>query len=211
MKFHRISQADFQIDTQPVLPQVSSPTYRHACFLMYTFSESVTVLIFFLLCFFIKQIKCFVLFPWKKNPTKQRQIHDTLSPTKLRETENKELLDNISNRWRYQISSSTFSFLLFLIFCDISFSLPLGENPSVASSVYARTRDFTGWSWPGWKYCCSYSSSAWLSWMHTGRVIAISETSLHKTWLTTTIKMIIGDLTSGNNYLYIKIYWKEEL
>lgn len=111
-----------------------------------------------------------------QNPLRAKQeSHDALSPTKLRETENKELLDSTSNRWQYQYSSSIFSFSLFLTFCDIS--LPLGENPSVASSVYARTRDFTGWSWPGWKYCCSHSCSTWLSRMHTGRVIAIAETS----------------------------------
>lgn len=95
MKFHQISQADFQTDTQAVLPQVSSPTYRHARFLMYNFSECVTELIFFLLCLFIKHsISAYFL----EVGEGKRQTHDTLSPTKLRETENKELLDSISNR-----------------------------------------------------------------------------------------------------------------
>lgn len=123
------------------------------------------------------KMKYFGLFPWKKK--NQRKTRDTLSPAKLGETEN-NLWTSTSNRWQNQCSPSMFRFSLFLIFCDISFSLPLGENPSVASSVYARTRDFIGWSWPGWKYCCSHSCSTWLPRLHTGiRTLFISNLNVN--------------------------------
>lgn len=68
MKSVQISQPDFQIDYMGYSPSGFITNTEAPTVFMYNFSECVTVLVFFLLCPFIKQSITAFFLGGKKNP-----------------------------------------------------------------------------------------------------------------------------------------------